>query len=169
MKTHNPVMTIHDVAGFKEDHNCFMVRLPREQKPIFGFNRQNDKVLPLNDDVNPRLTEEWKRQGRFGNDSRSYPEFCRRYQRPETSLFVDAQMKALPFFHQFKDIDDWYWNYIKGKATPEQKADYRRSDLEELSLCPDHTRKPLEFSDFFATNPEVTKHGIGLQPDAFKN
>ncbi len=167
-KTHNPVLMIGDVTGFREDHNCFMVRLPREQKPIFGFQRQDGKPLPQNDDVSPFLTEEWRRQGRFGNDARSYPDFCKRYQRPETSLFVDAGMKGLPFFLQFKDIDDWYWNFIKGKAGPEQKEAFRRSDREEIGLLPDGTRKPLDFPDFFAANPEVVKNGIGLQPDAFK-
>ena len=27
----------------------------------------------------------------------------------------------------------------------------------------------LDFDSFFATNPEVAKRGIGLQPDAFKD
>ncbi len=168
-KVHNPIMQVGDVAAFRENDNCFMVRLPKELKPIFGVNRLDGKELPHNADVNPLLTEEWRRQGRFGNDCRSYPEFCKRYQRQETSLFVDAGMKALPSFYQFKDIEDWHRNYIKGQAGPEQKAAFAKSSQGELNMNPDGTRKLIDFSDFFATNPELVKRGIGLQPEAFKN
>lgn len=168
-KTHNPVMTVEEAASFREDHNCFMVRLPEELKPIFGINRDKGVKLPQNNDMNPLLITEWRRQGRFGNDMRSYPEFCQRYQRPHTALFVDAGMRALPFFLRFNDVEDWHNNYIKGKASGEQKAAYRRSNLEELSLDADGSRKELDFPDFFATNPDVIKHGGGLRPEAFKS
>jgi hypothetical protein len=29
------------------------------------------------------------------------------------------------------------------------------------------TKVPLDFPDLFATNPEVIKRGMGLQPEAF--
>jgi hypothetical protein len=168
-KTHNPVINMDDIAGFQEDNNCFMVRLPAEMKPIFGVRRNQGERLPHNNDISPRLTEEWRRQGRFGNDIRSYPEFCKRYQRPQTSLFVNAGMKALNSFYQFKDVEDWYWNFIKRKSSTEQRAAYRQANQNELSLEDNGSAKPLDFSDFFSTHPEVMKRGIGLQPDAFKN
>ena len=43
---------------------------------------------------------------------------------------------------------------------------------DKTGFAPDRMMEPdlkLDFDSFFATNPEVIKRGIGLQPEAFKD
>lgn len=160
-KAHNPNLNISDVASFQESHNCFLVRLPADTSPIFGIVRNNGETLPLND-PDPILTAEWKRQGRFGNDNVAYAEFCRKYQRQPTALFVDPGMPALPGFTTFTDPANWRQNYFKPHITGPRNRN-------EMNMNDDGTRKPLDFAHFFATHPAVTAAGIGLQPERFKD
>lgn len=167
-KAHNPVLGVGEATTFRENDNCYAVRLPPNIKPLFGIHRADGKSLPLND-APEILTEEWRRQGRFGNQSIPYQEFCRIYGRKPTSLFCDPGFPVIPNgLYHFKDLEDWFLNYIKGKASPEQKALFNKSYREELMLLPDGNRREIDFKDFFATNPELRKRGIGLDPDAFR-
>lgn len=166
-KVQNAAFSISEITTFREDNNCFLYRVGRHEKPIFGVSRENDQVLPESH-YNDIMTTEWKRQGRFARDIRTYDDFCQRFQREPTAIFADPQMKALPQFFRFKDIKDWHENYILGKASAEQKEMYRQANRAEANIQEDGKPAQVEFTDYLATNPEVLSRGIGLQPERFQ-
>jgi hypothetical protein len=79
-----------------------------------------------------------------------------------TALFGDPEMKAVSYFYRFKDLKDWHDNYIKGKASPAQKALFRKSNTEEL-----RSNDKIKITDYISRNPQFLKRGIGLDPKAF--
>ena len=165
-KVQNAAFSISEITTFREDNNCFLYRVCRHEKPIFGVSRENDQVLPESH-YNDIMTTEWKRQGRFARDIRTYDDFCQRFQREPTAIFADPQMKALPQFFRFKDINDWHENYILGKASAEQK-ECTASQPGEANIQEDGKPAQVEFTDYLATNPEILSRGIGLQPERFQ-
>ncbi len=166
-KVQNAAFSINEVTTLREDNNCFLYRVGRKEKPIFGVSRENDQVLPESH-YNDIMTTEWKRQGRFARDIRTYDDFCQRFQRQPTAIFADPKMKALPYFYRFKDIEDWHENYILGKASEEQKELFRKASREEGNIQADGTPAAVDFTDYLATDPEILRRGIGLQPERFQ-
>lgn len=161
-KVHNPCLNISDAGTFKEHDNGFLVRVSRKEKPIWGFRNLNGKPMPQND-AGFILNSQWMRQGRFGRTILSYDDYCKVFNVKPTALFGDPRMKAVSYFYYFKDLQDWHDNYIKGKASKEQKELFRKSNTDEL-----RAGDRIVITDYIATNPEFLKRGIGLDPAAFK-
>ena len=161
-KVHNPCLNVGDGATFKEHDNGFLVRVSRKEKPIWGIRNMNGKPLPLNDG-GFILNSQWMRQGRFGNVIVTYDDYCKQFKVKPTALFGNPDMKALSYFYHFDNLQDWHDNYIKGKASKEQKALYAKSNTEEL-----RAKDKIVITDYIARNPEFLKRGIGLDPKAFR-
>ena len=160
-KVKNPTFGASEIAAFTEHDNGFFVRVPRAEKPIIGFNSLNGKILPKNDggDI---LNKEWVRQGRFYNQILTYDLFCKELNRKATALFSDPQMKALPFYHKFESLQQWYDQFVLGKGGKEVKNKFRTARQKEL-----RQDEKLRITDFIATAPEYRKRNIGLDPAAF--
>ncbi len=155
-KVGNSLLWIYDGAALEERDSCYLLRVPEDQKRIFSYQKFNGKALPSTDGGEV-LTRQWRRQGRFGVEIATYDEYLRRSGRPGTARFVDPGFKALKKFIRFKDLADWEKNYRKfGKE--HQRDEYHRVNGRFA---------PLDFPDFFATNPELVKNNIGLQPEKF--
>ena len=161
-KVKNPTFGASEIAAFTEHDNGFFVRVPRAEKPIIGFNSRNGKILPRNDggDI---LNKEWVRQGRFYNQILTYDLFCKELNRKATALFSDPQMKALPFYHKFESLQQWYDQFVLGKGGKEVKNKFRTARQKEL-----RQDEKLRITDFIATAPEYRKRNIGLDPAAFE-
>jgi hypothetical protein len=160
-KVHNPCLNIGDAATFKEHDNGFLVRVSRKEKPVWGFRNRNG-VPMLQNDAGFILNSQWRRQGRFGRTILTYDDYCRMFNVKPTALFGDPEMKAVSYFYRFKDLKDWHDNYIKGKASPAQKALFRKSNTEEL-----RSNDKIKITDYISRNPQFLKRGIGLDPKAF--
>jgi hypothetical protein len=160
-KVHNPCLNIGDAATFKEHDNGFLVRVSRKEKPVWGFRNRNGVPMPQND-AGFILNSQWRRQGRFGRTILTYDDYCRMFNVKPTALFGDPEMKAVSYFYRFKDLKDWHDNYIKGKASPAQKALFRKSNTEEL-----RSNDKIKITDYISRNPQFLKRGIGLDPKAF--
>lgn len=63
-------------------------------KPLIGFDKLNGKTLPLNDGGGI-LNKEWKRQGRFYNQTLTYDDFCKEQNRKPTAVFGDPRVKEM--------------------------------------------------------------------------
>ena len=161
-KVHNPCLNVNDAATFKEHDNGFLVRVSRKEKPVWGFRYNNGKLMEQND-AGFILNSQWMRQGRFGRQILSYDDYCKKFNVRPTALFGNPDMKAVPYFYCFKDLQDWHDNYIKGKASIEQKELFVKSNTTERQA-----KEKIVITDYIARNPEFLKRGIGLDPEAFK-
>ena len=162
-KVKNPTFGASDIGTFKEHDNGFFVRVPRHEKPIIGFDKLNGKTLPLNDGGGI-LNKEWKRQGRFYNQTLTYDDFCKEQNRKPTAVFGDPRMKALTFFYRFDSLQQWYEHFVLNKLGDAGKAAFREARVKEMQ-----PQKNFRITDYIARNPEFSKRKIGLDPDAFKD
>ncbi len=71
-------------------------------------------------------------------------------------VFADPGMKALKSLTRFKDFEERYLKFRRNREPIEAPPD--EFDISE----------PPCFADFFTTNPELIKRGIGLKPELFK-
>ncbi|MPN18540.1 hypothetical protein SDC9_165900 [bioreactor metagenome] len=144
-------------AALEEYDNCYLLRVPPEQKPIFSYNRFHGEIMPISD-KGETLNRQWRRQGRFGRELATYADYLRRSGRPGTAIFADPQMRALKNFIRFNDLEDWEKNYEKvWRLQREQEHHWSGNRFLDL-----------DFPDFFAANPELIKRNIGLEPKEFE-
>jgi hypothetical protein len=156
-KVSNPLINLTDAAVLEESDNCFLLRVPENERTIFGYNRFNGRNLPASD-KGEVLDRQWRRQGRFGSEMATYDDFLKRAGRKGSAIFIDPGFKALPNFIRFKSLADWEQNYAKHSAAHNQEEYHRRND----------NYLPLDFSDFQATAPELLRRNIGLEPALFR-
>jgi hypothetical protein len=140
MKGLCPVLYVHNFDTVIERNNCFYMRTPESDKPLFGYNIANGQ-------------ESENRQQYLGREQVPYPVYLERLQRERTSFFANPDLALLPELKvTYKSIAEQTENWSK----------FKREAATEL-----HNRAELTFADFFARNPEVLKRGCGIQPEAF--
>ncbi len=150
-KVSNPLINLSDAASLEESDNCFFLRVPENEKTLFGYLRFNDEELPMSD-KGEVLERQWRLQGRFGREMATYADFLQRTGRQGSAVFADPGFKALPNLIRFESLEEWEKNYSKFGAQ-HGREEYHRID---------GIFQPLDFSDFQATNPELVKRKIGF-------
>ncbi len=155
-KVSNPIISLTDIAALDEQDNCYFLRVPENEKTIFGYRRYNGTDLPMSGGGEV-LERQWRKQGRFGNEMVTYDAFLKRTNRNGTAIFADPVFKALPNFIRFKNLEDWEQNYAKLGAQHQEQEYHKRGG----------NFAPLDFPDFLTNNPELQKRKIGLEPEAF--
>ncbi len=156
LKTANVLFRLGDAAPVTERDNCYFLRVPRDQKPLWGFDSINSKPVPENQDAHPAFLDVWS-GGRMTRQMATYDEFMRQTGQTPTSIFIDPQFPVLSGFIQFKDAADWKANW------PAHDKSHQKNELKLI----DGKYEKLHFSDFISRNPELRKRGIGLKPEAF--
>lgn len=149
-KTRNTIINTWNIESLKERGNCYYFRVPKNDRIAFGYTRIEGDL------VSARAT---------------YPEFLKESGLPETSIFVNPGVKALPKILTYKhperlrkgDLMKEGHNY-----DPESLELGRRYDQLELQWNQDHYTE-WDFSGWFASNPECIKRNIGLNPALFIN
>jgi hypothetical protein len=139
-----PMFILNRTETLVESNNCYFLRLPDAQRKMFQFYSY---VKP------PR------RYGLF-----SLADYYEDTGRDGQSLFCDPQFQGLVGVEipPYKGVVEQLWSGLT--VTPiiqEAVGDGMPG------FPPDRMPAQSDFNAFFATNPEVTKRGIGLQPEAF--
>jgi len=140
-KTDVPLLELSDVRFLREENNCFYMRLPADQR----------NVAMLYDPV----AYERATPG-FGLNPVEADEL------PDTLLYVTlselqkktgstSSIAANPEFRGAADLEQ-----VDQEGNPRFMADQLLG------------KRDADFEDYFATDPEVVRRGIGLQPQAFK-
>ena len=149
-KTRNTIINTWNIESLKESSNCYYFRVPRKYRIAFGYTRIEGDL------VSARAT---------------YSDFLKESGLPETSIFVNPEVKALPKLLTYKhpeklrtgDLMKEGHNYDKeslelGKLYDEVELQWKRDHYEEW-----------DFSDWFASNPKCLERNIGLNPALFTN
>ena len=157
-KVKNPTFGANDIGTFKEHDNGFMVRLPRNEKLLIGFNSRNGKSLPTGFGSLEKLRT--NTEG-FFKQTLSYTDYCKSEKRKDTALFSDPKIKALSFFKRFDSLEQWQAKFFS-KNPADQKELHKARQLEM------RMGKEVRLKDFIATAPEYRKRNIGLDPKAFE-
>ena len=135
-----------------------MVRLPRNEKLLIGFNARNGKSLPTGFGSLEKLRT--NTEG-FFKQTLSYTDYCKSEKRKDTALFSDPEIKALSFFKRFDSLEQWQEKFFS-KNPADQKELHKARQLEM------QMGKELRLKDFIATASEYRKRNIGLDPKAFE-
>lgn len=154
-KVGNSLIILTDGASLIERDNCYLLRVPQNEKTIFAYSYYNNKKLPFVC-KNKVLNRQWKLQGRFATEMATYTDYLKRSGQKGTALFCDPGMKALKHFIRFTNLEEWEKNYRK-LGSKHYRDEYHRQGKYQ----------PLDFEDFFATNPECVKRNIGLEKELF--
>ncbi len=141
MKGLNPVLYVHNFDSVNERNNCFYMRTPESDKPLFGYNFANGQ-------------ESENRQQYLGREQVPYSVFLERLKRERSSFFANPDLVLLPKLMA---------NYNSLAEQVENWSKFNRDAAKEL-----HNRDQLTFADFFSRNPEVLKRNCGIQPAAFE-
>ncbi|MBR7139179.1 MAG: DUF1565 domain-containing protein [Lentisphaeria bacterium] len=157
-KVKNPTFGANDIGTFNEHDNGFMIRLPRDEKLLIGFNDRNGKRLPSSYGSLEKLRTDTEN---FFKQTLSYTDYLKSERRKDTALFSDPGIKALSFFYRFKSLDHWQKQFFSTK--PADKKFLNEARKKELQYG-----KEIKITDFIATAPEYRKRNIGLDPKAFE-
>ncbi len=141
-KVHAALFSVGKIESMLEDGNCYFLRIPDEERKMFQFYGSMAYERAA---ASYRLPAEFSVAPVFEELTRMSLAAYRDYHNPTTTSIV-----ADPKFVASLDIDP-----IDSEGKPVYVVDQlvRNDDL--------------DFSDLFATNPEVIERGIGLQPQAF--
>lgn len=131
------------IESVREDNNCYFFRISGDERMAFQF---------YGDDAYLRPAQMWGMQETFDAPvirdltRMTFPEFRQQYNQHSSSLITDPEFAAA------RTID-------RGDESGNARyiVDILMSD------------RTLDFNGLFATNPEVLKRNIGLQPEAFED
>ncbi|MFC1454298.1 chondroitinase-B domain-containing protein [Verrucomicrobiota bacterium] len=137
---------INRTETLHETNNCYFLRIPDAQRKMFQFYSY---VKP------PR---------RFGFFSLA--DYYAETGRDGRSLFCDPQFKGLVGVKvpPYKGVVDRLWTGLSVSSNILEAVGDGKP-----GFPPDKMPGNADFDAFFATNPEVVKRGMGLQPEKFKD
>ena len=131
MKGGNVFVDVFDPAVFTERNNCFLTRMPWEERRIYGWRKVSHPPF----------------QGRWTGP---YSAFLREFKREGTSFAADPRTKILPRLTvTYAGMEDWRKNWRKNQTSSSRERG-------QASL-PDR----LDFRSYLPGNPEVIKRGCG--------
>jgi len=138
------VITITDIANLTERNNCFFNRMPFDQKPLIGWDRNGKKPAVQNVDRGSVYT---------GRRQQPYPAYQKDTNRYDTGSFAaNPGLKVFPdYICKYKSLADWKKNYRKKEKLSGKEAQILR----------DHPELLRDLKHFLPTNPEVIKLGCG--------
>ena len=138
------VITITDIANLTERNNCFFNRMPFDQKPLIGWNRNGKKPAVQNVDRGSVYT---------GRRQQPYPAYQKDTNRYDTGSFAaNPGLKVFPdYICKYKSLADWKKNYRKKEKLSGKEAQILR----------DHPELLRDLKHFLPTNPEVISRGCG--------
>jgi len=144
MKGFASVIYITDIADLTERNNCFFNRMPFDQKPVIGWDRNGNKPAVPNTEIGSSYT---------GRRQQPYPAYQKDMDRYDTGSFsANPGLKVFPdYTAKYKSMDDWKKNWRK-----KQKLSFAES--QRLSDDPELLR---DLKYFLPTDPEVIKRGCG--------
>ncbi|MBR4666666.1 MAG: right-handed parallel beta-helix repeat-containing protein, partial [Lentisphaeria bacterium] len=138
------VITITDIANLTERNNCFFNRMPFDQKPLIGWDRNGKKPAVQNVDRGNVYT---------GRRQQPYPAYQKDTNRGDTGSFAaNPGLKVFPdFICKYKSLADWKKNNRKKENLSGKEAQILR----------DHPELLRDLKHFLPTNPEVVSRGCG--------
>ena len=138
------VITITDIANLTERNNCFFNRMPFDQKPLIGWDRNGKKPAVQNVDRGSVYT---------GRRQQPYPAYQKDTNRYDTGSFAaNPGLKVFPdYICKYKSLADWKKNYRKKEKLSGKEAQILR----------DHPELLRDLKHFLPTNPEVISRGCG--------
>lgn len=142
------VAVIHavDIAKVTERNNCFFNRMPFDQKPLIGWDRNGKELAVRNFTVKDRTLYNGRRQ-------QPYPAYQRDLGRYDTGSFsADPGLAVFPdFTAKYKSMDDWRKNWKKNE----------RAGWEEARRVNRNPELLRDLKYFQPTAPEVIRRSCG--------
>ena len=143
-KGHIAVITVTDIADLTERNNCFFNRMPFDQKPLIGWDRNGKEPAVQNVDRGNVYT---------GRRQQPYPAYQKDTNRYDTGSFAaNPGLKVFPdFVCKYKSLADW------------KKNNRKKENLsgKESQILRDHPELLRDLKYFLPTDPEVIKRGCG--------
>ena len=146
MKGSNPLVLIHDPDSFTEKNNCFFVRMPWQERRIYGWNLTGGQLAQKN------VPKQLSKFPFLGRRQLPYEPFVRELGRKSTSFAADPQMKINPgYIITYTSLAEWEKKWKKNQVP----------SYAELQKLPVSAR--LEFENYLPRNPEVIRRGCGAR------
>ena len=143
MKGSNAVVHIHDPAFFTEKNNCFFLRMPWQEHPIYGWNLTKGQLARKN-------VKSLSKFPFLGRRQTNYAGFVREFGRQSTSFAANPRLKIQPaFLITYPTLADWEKNWKKN-----QVPSY--AELQQVKIP-----ARLEFKNYLPENPEVIRKKCG--------
>ena len=145
MKGYASVIYITDIADLTERNNCFFNRMPFDQKPLIGWDRNG------NDPAVRTVSAQYSTYN--GVRQQPYPAYQKDTNRYDTGSFsANPGLAAFPDYTcKYESYADWEKNWQKNKKLGDAEAQRLRDNPELL--------RDLKY--FLPTNPEVIRQGCG--------
>ena len=145
MKGYASVIYITDIADLTERNNCFFNRMPFDQKPLIGWDRNG------NDPAVRTVSAQYSTYN--GVRQQPYPAYQKDTNRYDTGSFsANPGLAAFPDYTcKYESYADWEKNWQKNKKLGDAEAQRLRDNPELL--------RDLQY--FLPTNPEVIRQGCG--------
>ena len=143
MKTMNALVMVDSIDDFTERNNCFFVRLPENERNIYGWNtKDGEPVQRASGETSPRDPYVGRRQV-------TYERFVSENDRKATSFFANPGLGVLKnFLVTYPDLATW-----KKKWKKDQKKSWKESSVSR--------EQRMDFKQYLPTDPEVIKRNCG--------
>ena len=144
MKGSNAIVHIHDPDVFTERNNCFFVRMPWQERRIYGWNLAGGKLAEKN------VVKQLSKFPFLGRRQVPYETFVREFGRKSSSFAANPQLKINPaFLVTYTGLADWEKRWKKN-----QTASY--AELQNVKIA-----DRLEFRNYLPRDPEVIRRNCG--------